>query len=152
MVGQKARTLLAEFQGGNHVIASSRMEMNDTWTSPMAPNYKVNMDDANFSHIYRFGVRLVIYNHEGRVVAAMNNKLLQPLGPLEIEAKTMESDSKIVADTLLGLCTLPMAVSNVLTSIAYKFQDFRSVQVSHVKHHDNKPTYLLAKFSIEINN
>ena len=169
MVGQKARSLLAEFQGANHVITSSRMEMNDTWTSPMAPNYKVNVDDANFSHIHESGVRLVICDHEGSVAVAMNNKLLQPLGPLEIEAKTMEigvsfawdtsirdviveSDSKIVADTLLGFCTLPMVVSNVLTSIAYKFQDFRSVQVSHVKHHDNKPTYLLAKFSIEINN
>ena len=72
----------------------------------------------------------------------MSKKLLQPLGPQEIEAKAMkigvsfvwntsirdvvvESDSKIVADTLLGLCTPPMVVSNVLTGIAYKLQDFR---------------------------
>ena len=95
------------------------------------------MDGTFFSHIRGFGVRLVIRDHEGRVAAAMNKKLLQPLGPLEIEEKTMEigvsfawdtsirdviveSDSKIVADTLLGLCT-PMVVLNVLTSIAYKF-------------------------------
>ena len=31
----------------------------------------------------------------------------------------VESDSKIVADTILGLCT-PMVVSNVLNGIAYK--------------------------------
>ena len=66
----------------------------------------------------------------------MSKKLHQPLGPLEIEVKAMkigvsfvwnasirdvvvESDSKIVADTILGLCT-PMVVSNVLTGIAYK--------------------------------
>ena len=127
------------------------------------------MDGAFFSHIRGSGIRLVIRDHEGRVAAAMNKKLLQPLGPLEIEAKTMEirvsfawdtsirdviveSDSKIVVDTLLGLCTPPMVVSNVLTSIAYKFQDFRSVQVSHVKCHDNKPAYLLAKFDKEIDN
>ena len=127
------------------------------------------MDGTVFSHICGSRVRLVICDHEGRVAAAMKNKLLQPLGPLEIEAKTMEigvsfawdtgirdviveSDSKIVANTLLGLCTLPMVVSNVLTSIAYKFQDFRSVQVSHVKHYDNKPAYLLVKFAEEIDN
>ena len=30
VVGQKAQTLLAEFQGANHVIASPRMEKNDS--------------------------------------------------------------------------------------------------------------------------
>jgi len=64
----------------------------------------------------------------------------------------VESDSEIVADTLLGLCAPPTIVSNVLTSIAYKFQDFRSVQVSHVKRQDNKSAYLLAKFAKEIDN
>ena len=84
----------------------------------------------------------MIRDHEGRVAVAMSKKLLQPLGPLEIEAKDMEigvsfawdigirdvvveSHSKIVADTLLGLCTPPMVVSNVLTGIAYKLQDFK---------------------------
>ena len=78
----------------------------------------------------------MICDHEGRVAVAMSKKLLQPLGLLEIEVKAMEigvffawnagirdvvveSDSKIVADTLLGLCT-PMVVSNVLNGIAYK--------------------------------
>ena len=63
-----------------------------------------------------------------------------------------ESDSEIVANTLLGLCTPTMVVSNVLISIAYKFQDFRSVQVSHVKCQYNKPAHLLAKFVKEIDN
>ena len=137
MVVPKARTLLAKFQGANHVIASPRMEMNDLWTLPMAPNYKVNMDVAVFSHIRGFGVGVVICDHEGRVAVAMSKKLLQPLGLVEIEVKVMEigvffawnagirdvvveSDSKIVADTLLGLCTPPIVVSNVLIGIAYK--------------------------------
>ena len=90
VVGQKAQTLLAELKGANHVIASPRMEMNDSWTSLMAPNYKVNVDGTVFSLIRGSGVGLVIRDHEGRVAVAMNKKLLQPLGPLEIEAKIME--------------------------------------------------------------
>ena len=80
----------------------------------------------------------------------MRKKLLQLLGPLEIEAKAMEigvsfvwdvgirdviveSYSKVVVDTLLGLCTPPMVVLNILDGVTHKLQDFRSVQVSHVK-------------------
>ena len=62
----------------------------------------------------------------------------------------VESDSKIVVDTLLGLCTPPMVVLNVLTGIAYKLQDFRSIQVSHVKRQANKLAHLLAKFAKKI--
>ena len=57
-----------------------------------------------------------------------------------------------MAGTFLGLCTLPMAVSNVLVRVAHKFQDFRSIQISHVKRQDNKPAHLLAKFAQKIDN
>ena len=33
---------------------------------------------------------VVIRDYEGRVVAALSKQVQQPLGPLEIEAKTME--------------------------------------------------------------
>ena len=36
-----------------------------------------------------------------------------------IRDMVVEIDSKIVADTLLGLCTPPMVVSNELNGIAY---------------------------------
>ena len=99
VVVQKARTLLAKFQGANHVITSPRMKMNDSWTLPTAPNYKVNVDGVVFSHIRGSGVEVVIRDHEGKVVAAMSKKLLQPLGSLEIEAKAMEIGVSFVWDT-----------------------------------------------------
>ena len=73
--------------------------MNDSWTLPTAPNYKVNVDGAIFSHIRRSGVGVVIRDHEGKVAATMSKKLLQPLGPLEIEAKAMEIGVSFVWDT-----------------------------------------------------
>ena len=67
---------------------------------------------------------MVIRDYEGRVVATLSKQVQQPLGPLEIEAKTMEvgvsfanwdvvirevifeCDSKITFDALLGLCII----------------------------------------------
>ena len=143
--------------------------MTDSWSLPTASNYKVNVDGAIFTQIEGFRVGVVIRDHDGRVAAGMSMKLLQLLGSLEIEVKAMEigvafawdvgirdvvveSDSKIVADTLLGSYTPPMIVSNVLVGVAHKFQDFRSVQISHVKQQDNKLAHLLEKFAKEIDN
>ena len=47
-----------------------------------------------------------------------------------------ESDSKIVFDTPLGLCTLHMILSNILTGVVHKLQG--SALVSHVKQHGNR--------------
>ena len=81
---------------------------------------------------------MVIRDHEGRVVATLSKQVQQPLGPLEIEAKAMEvgvsfawdvgtrevileCDSKIMFDALLGLCTSPMIISNILAGVHHQF-------------------------------
>ena len=88
---------------------------------------------------------VVIRDDEGRVIAALSKEVQQPPGPLETEAKAMEvgvsfawdvgikevileCDSKIVFDALLGLCTLPMIISNILAGVYHQLQDFRVVQ------------------------
>ena len=72
------------------------------------------------------------------MVAALSKQVQLPLGPLEIEAKAMEvgvsfawdvgirqvileCDSKIVFDALLGLCTSPIIVSNILAGVYHQF-------------------------------
>jgi len=72
------------------------------------------------------------------------------LGPLEIEAKAMEvgvlfawdvgirdaifeCDSKIVSNALLGLCSPPVSISNILARVSQKIHDFRLAQVSRVR-------------------
>lgn len=63
MVGQEARTMLADFQVANHVIAPLRIEMNDSWSLSMFPNYKVNMDVAFFSQTRGSRVGVLIRDH-----------------------------------------------------------------------------------------
>lgn len=58
-----------------------------------------------------------------------------------------ERDSKIVS---LGLCTPPMVISNNLAKLSLKFQDFRLIQVSHVKFQRNRPAHILAKHTKDI--
>ena len=49
MVMQKVRTMLIEFQVANHAITQARIEMNDSWSLPTFPNYKVNVDVVVFT-------------------------------------------------------------------------------------------------------
>ena len=63
-----------------------------------------------------------------------------------------ECDSKIVADALLGLCTPPVVISNILVKIAHKLQDFQSTHVSHVKRQGNKLAHILVKYAKEVEN
>jgi len=47
------------------------VEMNDSWTLPTTLAYKVNVAGAVFTRTGRFGARVVICDHEGRLAAAM---------------------------------------------------------------------------------
>ena len=137
------------------------------WSSTI--HYKLNVDGVIFAQSQQFGVGVVIWDHEGKVTSYNSTKQRNSLtiGALEIEAKAMEvgvsfpwdvgirdavfeCDSKIVSDTLLGLCTAPVIVSNILVGIVHKLQNFRLAQVSHVKQQGNRPTNLLAEHAKEI--
>ena len=128
---------------------------------------KVNVDGAVFSQSCQAGVGVVIRDYEGEVIA--RKQIHQPLGPWEIEAKAMEvgvsfawdvgirevifeCDSKIVSDALLGLCTPPIIISNILARVSLKFQDFRLAQVSHIRRQGNRSAHILAKHAKDIVN
>ena len=93
--------------------------------------FKTNKNGAVFSQSGQTRVGVVIRDHEGRVVAALSKQVQQLQGPLEVEAKAievgvsfawdvgireviLECDSKIISDALLGLCTSPLIISNIL--------------------------------------
>ena len=63
-----------------------------------------------------------------------------------------ECDFKIMSNALLGLCTSPMIISNILTGVYHQLQDFRVAQVSHVRRQGNKPAHILAKHAKDIVN
>ena len=93
------------------------------------------MDGAVFSQSCQVRVSMVIWDHVGKVIATLSKQFQQLAGPLEIETKAievgvsfawdvgireviLESDSKIVSDALLGLCTTPMIISNILVGVS----------------------------------
>ena len=104
---------------------------------------------------------------KGQSQDSLSKKFHQSLGPLEVKTKAMEvgvsfawdvhirdvvfeCDSKIVADTLSGLCT-PL-VSNILARLALKLRDFQSTQLPHVMQQGNKPGHILEKYAKEVEN
>ena len=138
----------------------------------MFPCYKVNMDVAVFKSTKSVGIRVIVWNHVGDVLAALSTQLqlplgpleaeLQlPLGPLEAEAKAMdvaitfakdiglqdvtfESNSSVLIGALLDKSKLPISIENIITCIHAKLQHFRQHQMLHVKREGNTPAHHLA--------
>lgn len=52
-----------------------------------------------------------------------------------------EYDSLVVSDAMRELCCPQVVISNIVSGI---LQDFRTVQVFHVRRIENKPAHLLA--------
>lgn len=69
------------------------------WSPPKPPWFKVNVEGAVFSSLKSVGVGIVIWDHCGRVAAAMSRSLDVPLGPLETQAKAMEEAILFAKDT-----------------------------------------------------
>ena len=60
------------------------------WEAPTTPWYKVNSDAAIFAKNNSTGVGVIIWDHDGHVKVTINKSLPLLLGPLEVEAKTLE--------------------------------------------------------------
>uniref|UniRef100_A0A7N2LG05 RNase H type-1 domain-containing protein n=1 Tax=Quercus lobata TaxID=97700 RepID=A0A7N2LG05_QUELO len=104
------------------------------------------------------GVGVLIWDHEGSVVATMSKHLPLPLGPLEAEGKAMdeavtfawdigvrdvvfEIDSRIVFDAFRRTITPPIAVANLIDGIHHKLHSFRATCFLHVLRHCNNPAH-----------
>lgn len=60
------------------------------WSSLAEPWFKLNVGGATFSTHKSAGIGAVICDHAMRVEAVWSKKLYTPLGPMEIEAKSLE--------------------------------------------------------------
>ncbi|KAK9995634.1 hypothetical protein SO802_020320 [Lithocarpus litseifolius] len=120
-----------------------------------------DVDGATFAHSQTVGFWTIIHDHIGRVEAALSKHFAAPLGTLETEVKAMEervlfpwdmgirdivleSDSMIVIDALMGSSDPPVVITNIIERTRQKLQDFKSIQLSHVKRQGNRPVYVLA--------
>ena len=66
---------------------------------------------------------------------------------IKVQDVVLKSDSKIVVDTLIGISEAPVAIDNIIGKISAKLQDFRCVEISHVKRNGNRLAHLLAQYA-----
>ena len=55
------------------------------------------------------------------------------LGTLGVRDVVLENDPKIVVHVLIGTSEAPVAIENIIGGIRAKLQDFRCVEIFHVK-------------------
>ena len=65
-----------------------------------------------------------------------------------IQEVIVKCDSQIVVDALNGVSEPPpTAISNIIEGICHKFQEFRQVQISHVRRQGNRSAYFLTQYA-----
>ena len=97
----------------------------------------------------------------------MSKRLLISLGTLESKAKALEegvlfawdvgvrevvfkSDSKIIIDALWEVSEALTTICNIIKGIQQKLQDFKSMQVNHVKLEGNRLAHNLAQHANDV--
>ena len=124
----------------------------------------MNIDATVFSQSKSVGIGVVIYDHEDSVIATMSKHLPLPLGPLEAESKVMdevvffawdivvcdvifEGDSCIMSHALSRSASPPISIANIISDTHHKMQEFKSLQMGHMKRLGNKLAHTLTKYA-----
>ena len=159
--------MLEEFQTTNFSMPHFVFDEATHWVAALIPGYKVNVDNATFTNSQSSGMGVITRNTVGQVEATMSKRLPIPLGTLESKAKALEegvlfawdvgvrevvfkSDSKIIIDALREVSEALTTVCNIIEGIQQKLQDFRSMQVNHVKREGNRQAHTLAQHANDV--
>lgn len=59
-------------------------------------------------------------------------------------------DALVVSDAVRGLSSPPVAISNIVSGMCLRMQDFCSVQVLHVRQVGNKPAHILYQYARDL--
>ena len=165
----KARVLLEEFQIANFSMPHFVSDEATHWVASLSPGYKVNVDGGTFTNSQSSRIGVIIWDIVGQMEAAMSKRLPISLGTLESETKALEegvlfawdvgvrevvfkSDSKIIIDALQEVNEALATICYIIEGIQQKLQDFRSMQVNHVKQEGNRPAHNLAQHANDVFN
>ena len=135
----------------------------------LSPGYKVNVDGGTFTNSQSSRIGVIIRDIVGQMEVAMSKRLPISLGTLESETKALEegvlfawdvgvrevvfkSDSKIIIDALQEVSEALATICYIIEGIQQKLQDFRSMQVNHVKQEGNRPAHNLAQHANDVFN
>ena len=127
-------------------VAKWGVNIDIQWTLPNFPWYKINIDATVFVVSKSVGIGVVVRDHEGSVVAALNMRMPLPLGLLEAEAKAMhevvtfakdiglqdvifETDSTIFSTALNDISMAPTNIDNIIQDTHHSLQAFRRTQI-----------------------
>ena len=155
---------LESYVVANHSTWPYKDLVEATWQPPKPSWYKADMDGAVFSQQKEAGVRIVMKDHHGAMVAALSKKIKALLGAIELESKAMEeainfawdmgirdclfeSDSLSVVNAMLRLTNPPSSIANNIVGSLSQLYKFRDVKFGHVVRSGNKAAHTLAQFA-----
>lgn len=137
------------------------------WKPPPSELFKINFDGAVFPHDKKFGIGVVIRDHQGLVIASCSKLVHQELCSEDIEAKAaawallfalevgvkravLEGDSLTVIKGLMEEERLLIPMSLLIEEAKQLSQHFEELHYSHAKRDCNVLAHNLARHATGI--
>ncbi|XP_075665404.1 uncharacterized protein LOC142635076 [Castanea sativa] len=138
------------------------------WTSPQDNRYKINFEGATFADDRSAGLRAVIRNKEGRVMAALSQKIPLPMLVIKVEVLAarralelavelgfdhiiLEGDSEILHKALLVEGRNFTPYGHLVQDVVYFSSFLSAFKTSLVRRSGNKLAHSLARNSKSLN-
>ena len=146
----------------NIAFQQSQPHQITTWQASVQHAYKVNFDGAIFADEGLAGLRVVIRNDHGLIMAYLTQQIPLSSSVIEVEVLaaqkaleltielgfdniTLKGDSEVLIKSLVKGDNSLAHYSHLLADIHVLMARFSSLRLSHVRRHCNSLTYALAR-------
>lgn len=133
-----------------------------SWSPPHAPTLQINYDGAIFRETNEVGLRVVVRDSEGRVIASLAERVPLPKTVADVEAAAaqrallfakelnlnsiiMEGDSEIITLALQAEEQSLASFGNIIEEVRSYAETFHSFKVSHINRRENSVVHNLIR-------
>ena len=167
LIEAQAKEKFEEFTATIPAKLATMPRQRTKWKPPDARSFKINFNGAIFRQENKSGIRVVIRDHTGVVIACLAQTIAPALQPIEIEAiasaralefgeeigiaeAVLEGDSELIINLLKGGGHSIVSMEPLLHDAMVFSNCYEKLLYSHCRRDGNRLAHSLARYSINV--